>query len=210
MLRKANIFILISFYFFIAGCNIFPPGETQVDLIQHSQTPEILPSQADVSETTGINSVETENATSIQIFDELGISLNVPNELFVLKEPIINLDNGQELDSYLLYIQNYGYPEGPSSGDFQIYGFIQFNLPKLPIEDFKGMQFNSNGEYEYIDQIEIDGLQGYSAQFSGPRNRFVYLFYLDGHILTFAVSEPTQENKIRAEEIIFSMQQIDK
>lgn len=158
-------------------------------------TPEniqIIPSitfQPDIPETEGYT------------FDELGISLEVPADLFVIKDPIVNPDDSSKLDAYLFYIQDYGYPGGPSSGDFQIYGSLQFDLPPVSWEEFAALQDNT-AEYEYVKAIEINGLRGFETQLAGQRNNFVYLFYLDDHILRIAVSSPTQENKSLAEEIL--------
>ena len=46
-----------------------------------------------------------------------------------MKEPLVNYDDRGKLDSYLFYIQNYGYPGGPPSGTFQMYGHLQYNTP---------------------------------------------------------------------------------
>jgi len=138
-------------------------------------------------------------------FNELGISLEVPADLYVIKDPIVKIDDTSKLDSYLFYIQNYGFPGGPSSGDFQIYGHLQYNLPLVSWEDFSNAQVNSPMN-AYADYIEVGGLRGYDTQLSGERNRFVYHFYMDGRTLSIAVSQPTEENKARADAIINSLE----
>jgi hypothetical protein len=139
-------------------------------------------------------------------FTELGISLEVPVELYVRKEPIVNYDNRGKLDSYLFYIQNYGYPGGPASGNFQMYGHLQYNLTPITWEQFIEIQDDPQGMYEYVTPIEVNGLQGFDTQFSGQRNRYVYTFYLQGHVLSIAVSDPTPENKALSDKIIASLQ----
>jgi hypothetical protein len=62
--------------------------------------------------------------------------------------------------------------------------------------------------YEYVNPIEIGDLRGFDTQFSGQRNRFVYLFHHEGHVLSIAVAEPTPQNKALADEIIASLQVI--
>jgi hypothetical protein len=108
----------------------------------------------------------------------------------------------------LFYIQNYGHPGGSPTGDFQMYGLLQYNLPSISWEQFAEVQDDSQGMYQYVNPIEINGLRGFDTQFSGQRNRFVYLFYLEGHVLSIAVSEPTPENKALADQIIASLQVI--
>jgi hypothetical protein len=139
-------------------------------------------------------------------FTELGISLEVPADLYVMKEPIVNYDDRGKLDSYLFYIQNYGYPGGPPSGTFQMYGHLQYNLQNLTWEEFVEIQNNAQGMYEYITPIEIHGLKGFDSQYAGQRNRYVYMFLLQGHILTIAVADPTLENKALSDEIIATLQ----
>jgi len=138
------------------------------------------------------------------VFPELGISLLIPEDLFVMTNADYNSENPSLLESYQLYIQNYGYPEGPSSGDFQIYGFYQFNLPKISWDDFAVIETDSTS-YAYINYVEIGGLRGFDAQYSGQRNRFVYLFHYRDGALNFAISNPTEDNKIRADQIISTL-----
>ena len=59
--------------------------------------------------------------------------------------------------------------------------------------------------YSYAKEIEINGLKGLDAQVAGQRNRFVYMFSLDGHVLNIAVADPTEVNKLLADEIISSL-----
>ncbi|MGD2163762.1 MAG: hypothetical protein PVI81_09110 [Anaerolineales bacterium] len=138
-------------------------------------------------------------------FDPLGISLEVPAELYVMKDPIVNMNDPSKLESYLFYIQNYGNPGGPNSGDFQMYGHLQLGTPVESWEQFSEVQ-NDTTNYAYVNYIEINGLRGFDAQFSGQRNRYVYMFYLDGHILSIAVSEPTPENKALSDQIISTLE----
>jgi hypothetical protein len=59
--------------------------------------------------------------------------------------------------------------------------------------------------YAYFNPIEFQGLRGFEAQFSGERNRFVYIFLLDNKVFTIAVSQPTEQNKELADQIIGSL-----
>jgi hypothetical protein len=72
-------------------------------------------------------------------------------------------------------------------------------------DEFSNGTLNSSMN-AYANYIEIDGLRGYDTQLSGQRNRFVYLFHLDQHVLSIAVSAPTQENKALADQIISTLQ----
>ena len=150
-------------------------------------------------------STPADSAAQRYTFDELGISLEVPADLYVKKDPIVNLDDSRKLESYLFYIQNYGYPGGPSSGDFQMYGLLQFSLPTVSWDDFAEIQ-NNSAEYDYVNYIEINGLRGFDTQLAGERNNFVYLFYLDNHVLRIAISSPTPENKALAEQILNTLE----
>jgi hypothetical protein len=145
------------------------------------------------------------STTKRYTFEQLGISLEIPMDLYVKKDPIVNYEDQSRLDSYLFYIQNYGYPGGPSSGNFQMYGLLQYNLPPVAWEEFSNNQINSPIN-AYANYIEVGGLRGYDTQLTGERNRFFYHFYLEGSILSIAVSEPTPENKTLADQIIQSLE----
>jgi len=138
-------------------------------------------------------------------FEQLGISLEVPEDLVVIKEPVYNLDDPGKLESYLFYIQNYSPGEGPGEDYFQIYGHLQFSIPTTTWEEFAPNILNSD-MYSYAKEIEVNGLQGLDTQLTGQRNRFVYFFLLDGHMLNLAVSEPTETNKSLADQIINTLQ----
>jgi hypothetical protein len=86
-----------------------------------------------------------------------------------------------------------------------MYGHLQYNLQPITWEEFAEIQDSSNEMYEYITPIEINGLKGFDAQYSGQRNRYLYMFYLQGHILTIAVADPVPENKALSDEIIASL-----
>lgn len=138
-------------------------------------------------------------------FDQLGISLEIPQELCVIKDPNVKYEDVSKVESYLIYIQNYGCPGGPSSGDFQIYGHLQYSLFPMTWEEFSNNQMNSPNN-AYANYIEIGGLRGYDTQLNGPRNRFVYHFFLEGYDLSFSVAEPSVENKATANEIIYTLE----
>lgn len=138
-------------------------------------------------------------------FEELGISLEIPSELYVRKDPLVNYDDQSKLDGYLFRIQNYGYPGGPYSGSFQMYGHFQYSLLKTSWEEFSDNQLNSPMN-AYANYIEVGGLRGYDTQVAGQRNRYVYHFFLDGYVLTIAVADPTPENKALSDQIIQTLQ----
>ncbi len=147
------------------------PTETSVPL---------PPSEEPTSEPAAEPTMETTGRTS---FEQLGISLQVPEELVVIKDPIVNLDDPSRLQSYLFYIQNYGPTGGPAEDYFQMYGHLQYDLPPTDWETYKNDILNSD-MYAYAQEIEVNGLPGIDSQLGGQRNRFVYHFLLDGQILT--------------------------
>jgi hypothetical protein len=139
--------------------------------------------------------------SSTYVFDELGISLDVPAGLNVEKAPIASPDDTSKLDAYTFYIQKNAEQVSPGSDYFQMYGLLQFDLPPLSWEEFSAIQDNPD-VYAYVNPIEINGLRGFETQLAGERNNFVYLFYMDGQTLRIAVSSPTTENKALAEKIL--------
>jgi hypothetical protein len=138
-------------------------------------------------------------------FDQLGISLEVPEELVVIKDPIVNLDDPSKLQSYLFYIQSYGPNGAPTENYFQMYGHLQYDLPPTTWDEYKNDVLNSD-MYAYAQEINVNGLAGIDSQFTGERNRFVYHFLLDGRVLSIAVSDPTEENKALADQIINTLE----
>ena len=137
-------------------------------------------------------------------FDQLGISLEVPAELYVRKDPSVSYDDPGKLEGYQIYIQNYGYPGASGSGDFQMYGQLQYNLPPTTWEVFADITLNSPMN-AYATEIEINGLRGFDSQLSGVRNRFVYRFLIKGQVLSLAVSAATEENKELADQIVSTL-----
>src|SRR3989344_3808223 len=136
-------------------------------------------------------------------FEELGISMQVPGELVVIKEPVISEETG-ELESYIFYVQNYGYEGGPETGDFQLYGSYQFRLPTVQLRDLEAMKEDTQ-TYEYVKDFVAGDLTGYESQYKGERNNYVYSLLLYEQVLRISVSEPTAENKELAESILKSI-----
>lgn len=164
------------------------------------------PAPVETEELPPADSGQGESPDSARVeFTELGISLEVPNDLYVMKEPSVNLNDSSKLAAYLFYIQNYGGDVGPGPDYFQMYGLLQYDLPPTTWEQFAQLGDNAP-EYAYINPIEINGVRGFEGQFSGTRNRFIYLFYLDGRVLTIAVADPTPENKVLADSIIQTLE----
>ena len=139
------------------------------------------------------------------VFEQLGISLEIPEGLVVIKDPMVDLGNPTELQSYLFYIQNYGPQEGPGEDYFQLYGHLQYDLEPTTWEEYTSGVLGSE-MYAYAEEIDVNGLPGIDSQFTGQRNRYVYHFVLDGHVLTMAVADPTEENKALADQIINTLQ----
>jgi len=163
------------------------------------------PTATKVLPTSTIEEPPATGSTQRYVFEGLGIALEIPQDLYVKKDPIVNYDDQSKLDSYLFYIQNYGNPGGPSSGDFQMYGLLQYSLPPISWEEFSDNQINSPMN-AYANYIEVGGLRGYDTQVAGERNRFMYHLYMDGSVLTIAVAQPTPENKAAADQIINSLE----
>ena len=172
------------------------------DQLVETETPEAIQSDEEVQPTAS-----QESSSKRRTFGQLGISMEVPAELYVQKDPLINLNDPSKLEGYLFYIQNYGYPGASSSGDFQMYGHLQFfpGLEPISWDEFANNTINSPMN-AYANEIKINGLRGFDTQLSGERNRFVYLFYLDQHIFSIAVSAPTPENKAKADQIISTLE----
>jgi hypothetical protein len=138
-------------------------------------------------------------------FEQLGISLEIPNELCVIKNPSVKYEDQSKLESYRFYIQNYGCPGGTTSGNFQMYGLLQYTSLPRSWEEFSNIHVESPNN-AYANYIEVGGLRGYDTQMTGQRNRFVYHFYLEGFDLSIYVAEPTSEVKELADQIIQSLE----
>ena len=180
-----------------------PDDDPQIEAIE-TPTPAAIPPEEEHPTATQ-EDVSTDPGAKRYTFDQLGISLEVPAELYVYKDPGVNYDDPSKLDGYLFYIQNYGYRGGPSSGDFQMYGHLQFDLLPISWEEFASNQIDSSMN-AYANEIEINGVRGYDTQLSGTRNRFVYYFFLEGNILSIAVAAPTEANKAKADQIISTLE----
>ena len=210
--HRIGIFTITTILALITGAC----GTLQIGLepgsIELIGVPEETEIPAPPPEAGDIETIPTESNPSIDptkqrvAFEQLGISLEVPLNLYIRKDPEVNFEDSSKLDSYLFYIQNYGIAGGPPSGDFQMYGLLQYRAVPLTWDQFSEIRDNSGGMYQYVNEIEINGLRGFDTQYSGQRNRFVYLFYLDGQVLTIAVSEPTPENKVLADQIISTLE----
>ncbi len=211
MKRTQSLFVLVAILLalILAGCS--PPLASDQPLVdQHTEdvqpTEPAEPTAAveDVQPTEEPDNQEQDGSARRVSFDQLGISLEVPEGLVVQKSPMVSYDDPGRLESYLFYIQNYGDPAGPSSGNFQIYGILQYNLPPITWDVFAQNTLTSEMN-AYATEIEINGLRGFDTQLSGVRNRFVYQFLLDGQVLSLAVAEPTAENKALADQIISTL-----
>lgn len=191
----------------ISACSLTgtAPEQTQPVIPTATDTPATISPTDEPAPSPDGEDVDPAQSETRVIFEQLGISLEVPEGLYVQKDPIVSYDDPSKLESYLFYIQNYGSPDGPPSGNFQIYGHVQFNLPAVSWEQYKSDILNSE-MYEYAREIEVNGQPGLDTQFTGQRNRFVFHFILDGQVLTLAVSDPTEVNKALADQIINTLE----
>ena len=210
--RISIVTIMIFFGLLATACGSLEISIESSNEIADQQNPNtelvITEPPIDVVQPTTANEEPLATSTTMRYtFEQLGISLEIPNDLYVKKDPIVNYEDQSKLDSYLFYIQNYGYPGGPSSGNFQMYGHLQYDLPPVSWEEFSNNQINSPMN-AYANYIEVGGLRGYDTQVAGQRNRFVYHFFLEGSVLSIAVAEPTTENKTLADQIIQSLELI--
>ena len=142
------------------------------------------------------------------IFEELGVSLNIPGNLHVIKSPGFNANTGK-LESYNFYIQNYGDEGGPATGDFQIYGLYQPDLPEITLEDIAAMKDDTEN-YVNVKEFLAGTIQGYEARQKGERPNYIYSLLLNGRILKIAVSQGTETNKAAAEKILKTLKVIEK
>jgi len=211
-MRKYWILLLasiITLTFLISGCNLpllsnEDSGESVSQVIAPTATFEpTAPTEESQATSTQDDEIESPS-TRLVTFDQLGISLEVPSELYVYKDPLLNYDDPSKLEAYIFEIQNYGYRGGPSSGDFQIYGILQYTLRSISWEEF-AENTNSSTTNAYTNEIEINGLRGFDTQISGERPRFVYQFLINGQVLRLAVSAPTEENKALADQIVSTL-----
>ncbi len=139
-------------------------------------------------------------------FDELGFSLLIADDLSVEKNPV-PLEGQEGLELYTFFIQPLP-GEGSADSYFQIYGLIQFSTPEITWEELSQAQDETEA-YSYVEPIEFNGLQGFETQLIGERSNFVFLFYLEKHLLRIAVSDPTQENLARTKEILATLEWLD-
>jgi len=195
------LLVLIS-----GACNLSQPREVETDenttdTTSETATPAPVPPTEEIQPTATQEEVIPEPSSKRYTFDQLGISLEVPSELYVFKEPGVNYDDPSKLDGYYFYIQNYGYREGPHTGDFQMYGHYQYSLRSLSWDEFANNTINSPNNAS-VTEIEINGLRGFDTFPSVQRKRFVYQFLLEGQVLTLAVTATTDENKVLADQII--------
>lgn len=150
-----------------------------------------------------LNSNESETPTKNYDFDELGISLSIPENLYVIKTPNYNVET-DKLDSYNFYIQNYGFEGGTATGDLQIYGLYQFDLPSTTPEELAKVKEDTQN-YVYVNEFAAGPLSGYETQQKGERSNYVYMLLLNGRVLRISVSEPTETNRLTAEKILKSI-----
>lgn len=200
-----RIFLIIS-VLFLALALVSCASETEIPeqpTAQSTNTPALAaPTEEPTQEPTADTSAMADDRI---IFEQLGMSLEVPDGLFVIKEPIAKPDDPGKMQTYTFFIQNYRPEEGPGEDSFQLYGHLQFDLDPTTWEDYASEVLGSE-MYAYTLEIEVNGLPGIDSQFTGQRNRYVYHFVLDGHVLTMAVADPTEENKVLADQIINTLE----
>jgi hypothetical protein len=208
--RILNLSVTLSMILMLAGCNL-PLQSDQDQITRVDQSEADSPTTEPVKPTLELRPTKTaleegEDRTPNRVeFGQLGISLEVPEDLHVVKNIDVNYEDPGKMTGYQFYIQNYGQRGGPSSGNFQMYGHIQYDLPPTSWEEFASNLTNSPN-HAYVTEIEVNGLRGFDTQFSGVRNRYVYYFYLNGRILSIAVAEPSEANKTVSDRIINTIQ----
>jgi hypothetical protein len=155
-----------------------------------------IPSQptALAPSTPPVKTTVTEN------FEELGISMEVPKNLIVAKQPVKSAD-GTTLEAYTFTIQNYESGQQNESANFQMYGLVQYDLPATSWGELSKVK-ESTETYQNIQEVSYNGVIGYYMQAKGERPRYTYMFLLTDKVLTIAVSEPTEFNKSLAESIV--------
>lgn len=211
-MKRSNIIgmvVLLLLAVVASSCNLplQSAGEmdNQGEKILESPPPAPPNPTAEIQPTEAVNDQETGETTKLVRFGPLGISLEIPADLYVHKNPSFNYDDPSKLDGYILYIQNYGWPGGSNSGDFQIYGILQYSPRPISWEEFAANNLNSPMN-ESVTEIEVNGIRGFDTFPSGERKRFIYQFLLDGQVLTLAVSAANENNKALADQIISTMQ----
>ena len=138
-MRKNRISIaalIISMTLFVTTCGSPQLEVESTDKLVDQQDPNIElvttePTVEVVQPTVTLEEPSSTYTTQRHMFEQLGIALEIPQDLYVRKDLIVNYEDQSKLESYLFYIQNYGNPGGPSSGDFQMYGTLQYNLPTI-------------------------------------------------------------------------------
>jgi len=214
MKAKNNLVILgmLGLVLLLGACNLPQPmieeTENNIQVQVSSPTAEAVPATEEGQPTAeavpATEEVTESGPTKLVNFDQLGISLEVPRELYVQKDPLVNYDNASLLDSYLFYIQNYGFPEGPHTGNFQMYGHLQYFPHTITWEEFAQGQIDSDMN-AYANEIEINGVRGFDTQVAGQRNRFFYHFLINNQVLSIAIAEPSEENKVIGDQIISTL-----
>ncbi|GIW69619.1 MAG: hypothetical protein KatS3mg101_0366 [Patescibacteria group bacterium] len=142
--------------------------------------------------TKNTNGSSSETPTKNYDFDKIGISLSIPENLYVIKTPNYNVET-DKLDSYNFYIQNYGFEGGPATGTLQIYGLYQFDLPETTPEELEKIKEDTQN-YLYVKEFTAGPLSGLETQQKGDRPNFVYLLLLNGRVLR--VSVPNLQKQI--------------
>lgn len=193
LMTKNNLLIAI----FIAVLTVVCVSTLYIT-IKNSQKTSLNPNSQPKTEDKPIS-----KSTNLQ-FAEIGLELSVPNDLEVTKQP--EFDENNKLRSYIFYIQNK--PGGGSNlVNFQIYGLIQLDIPTISQENFLKIQ-DGTENFSYINKTSINGITALEGQYSGVRNRYFYMLYLDNRILNIAISEPTEENKKKADDIIRTIKKV--
>ncbi|MFC2028971.1 hypothetical protein ACFLTX_03485 [Chloroflexota bacterium] len=207
MSKYSNVAFFLIFSVFLTSCGAQSLDADIVDGTKRQSTLEFVTPEttSDVSQPEP-TPIETISLPTQRIeFGQLGISLEIPSDLCVIKSPEVNFEDQSKLNGYTFYIQNYGCPGSANSGTFQMYGLLQYtSLPKT-WEAFSTTHIDSPNN-AYANYLEVGGLRGYDTQLTGERNRFVYHLFLEGYDLTIAVGEPTSETKILADQIMQSLE----
>ncbi len=137
-------------------------------------------------------------------FDEIGISLEVPSEMFVRKTPVY-APGTSNLQEYSFFIQNYTVSPGQSN-NFQMYAIYQPKNPTVTWDELVKAK-DDKETYKYALETEYNGLKAIETKVNGERGNYTYLILLRGHVLTVAVSSPSDQNKSIGDRIIGSIKE---
>jgi hypothetical protein len=106
---KINLVVIIPLLALSAGaCNSPRPVVVETedlprDELNEAVAPQVVLTVEEVQPTVAQEEIPSDPAMKRYSFGQLGISLEVPAELYVQMDPIVNYDDASKLDGYLLH-----------------------------------------------------------------------------------------------------------